>query len=357
MNPLTGSSSASGPEPAHAASVGFVMPYYDDGSPRRRAALRNTIDSLRAQTDPGWHLYLTDDASPAPGTAAMLADLASTAPGRITVLRAPANRGAGEARNLAIAAAHADGVPLLAYLDADDLAHPERVARVRAAFEADPELDFGYLDIAFIDEDGQAWQEHELLPTLQGISRQQNLPPLRGREHWKAQAVERDCLAIPSAMNLRTALAVAHPFPRTPFCEDVATLFRYLGSGAKIDRIDGATTSYRVPRRGGSASREQSGDLGEFNRLRCVNERAGLEAALQEAVARGAADAEEARSVLCRYLIRIGRTVTADGCPELGRSQLAEARAVDGRTFLEHSTPEERASLGVAASLSAEEGA
>ncbi|RKE22084.1 glycosyltransferase [Streptomyces sp. TLI_171] len=333
------------PPPGGVPAVGFVMPYYDDGTPWRRAALCRTLDSLRAQTDPNWHLYLTDDHSPAAGTAALLAELAAGLPDRMTVLHAPVNGGAGQARNLAITAAAAAGVPLLAFLDADDLAHPDRVGRVRSAFDSDPALDLAYLDIAFVDEHGADWQEDELLPTLREISRQQALPPLRGREHWRAQAVDRDCLAIPSALNLRTPLAVAHPFPRTPFCEDVATLFRYLGSGARIDRIEGAPTSYRVPRTGGSASRAQAGDLAEFNRLRCVNERAGLEDALADARARGAVTADDARDVLCRYLIRIGRTVAADGCVELGLAQLADAQALAPWTFAAFATPAERAVL------------
>ena len=108
--------------------VSFVIPYYDDGLPWRRRALAQTLASIRAQTDDGWRVHLADDASPAPGTAEFLQGLADGMDGRMTVLAAPRNAGAGAARNLAIEAAERDGCVLLAYLDADDLAHPERVA-------------------------------------------------------------------------------------------------------------------------------------------------------------------------------------------------------------------------------------
>ncbi|WP_345617350.1 glycosyltransferase family 2 protein [Streptomyces ziwulingensis] len=331
--------STTGSSPA----VAFVIPYYDDGSAWRRDCLRLTLDSLERQTDPDWCAYLVDDASPAPGTAEFLAGLAASPAGRVTVLRAPRNAGAGQARNLGIEAAHRDGHPLLAYLDADDLAHPGRVAAVRAAFAADPELDFAYNDVEFIDEHGAAWDPDGLLPGLRMLDEQQKLPKLRGRERWFEQAVERDNIAIPSAMNLRTDLARRVPFPASPFCEDVATLFRYLGSGAAIDHVPGVPTRYRVPKEGGSASRRQSGGVDAFNRMRCVNERAGLQEAIASAVARGAADARTGRAALCRYLLRIGRTVTADGSPDLGRSQLREARELDPETFAAHATAAELA--------------
>ncbi|WP_189935826.1 glycosyltransferase family 2 protein [Streptomyces sulfonofaciens] len=318
-----------------------MIPYFDDGLAWRRDYLRLTLRSLERQTDPDWCAYLVDDASPTPGTAEFLADLAASTSGSVTVLHAPRNAGAGQARNLAIEAAYQDGHPLLAYLDADDLAHPDRVAAVRALFTAEPELDFAYNDIEFIDEHGRPWDRDRLLPGLRMLDEQQRLPKLRGRERWIEQAVERDNIAIPSAMNLRTTLALSVPFPAKPFCEDVATLFRYLGSGAAIDHVPGIPTCYRVPQVGGSASRKQSGGVDAFNRMRCTNEREGLEEAIASAIARGAADERTGRAVLCRYLIRIGRTVTADGSPELGRSQLRQARELDPETFAAHATAAE----------------
>jgi glycosyltransferase involved in cell wall biosynthesis len=322
--------------------VAFVIPYFDDGLGWRRECLRRTLASLEQQTDPNWCVYLVDDASPAPGTPKFLVRLTASMAGSVTVLRAPRNAGAGQARNLATEAAYRDGHPLLAYLDADDLAHPQRVAAVRAMFAADPELDFVYNDIEFIDEHGMPWDSDQLLPGLRTLDEQQRLPKLRGRERWVEQAVERDNIAIPSAMNLRTALALSAPFPVVPFCEDVATLFRYLGSGAMIDHVPGVPTGYRVPRDGGSASRKQAGGVDAFNRLRCVNEREGLEEAIAMAVSRGATDERTGRAVLCRYLIRIGRTVSADGSPELGRSQFRRARELDSETFAEYASVAER---------------
>jgi glycosyltransferase involved in cell wall biosynthesis len=325
------------------AVVGFVIPYFDDGQAWRRDVLRTTIRSIEQQTDDNWRAYLIDDCSPEPSTGEFLRELAAELPGRLVVLRTPENAGAGVARNTGIQAAHRDGVELLSYLDSDDQAHPDRVRVVREMFAADQELEFVYTDIEFVDEHDRLWESEELLPALHLLDQEQKLPKLRGRERWVEQAVERDNIAIPSAMNLRTSLAVRFPFPAVRFCEDVATLFRYLGSGAKIDHAPGIEMRYRVPRQGGSASRALSGDLEYFNRLRCVNERAGLEDAIASAVQRGVTDERHGRAVLCRYLLRIGRTVAGDGNERLGAEQIREAFRVDQETFAAHATAAERA--------------
>lgn len=345
MNSTAAGSGAASNEAGDDTTVGFVIPYFDDGQAWRREVLRKTIGSIERQTDNHWRAYLIDDCSPEASTGEFLRGLAGELPDRLVVLSTPENAGAGVARNTGVQAARRDGCALVSYLDSDDQAHPDRVRVVRAMFAADPELDFVYTDIEFVDEHDQVWESAEMLPALFLLDEEQKLPKLRGRERWVEQAIERDNIAIPSAMNLRTSLAARFPFPNVRFCEDVATLFRYLGSGAKIDHAPGIAMRYRVPRQGGSASRALSGDLEYFNRLRCVNERAGLEDAIAMAKERGATDDRHGREVLCRYLLRIARTVAGDGNERLGLEQVREAHRVDPETFATYATAAERAHI------------
>jgi len=60
---------------------------------------------------------------------------------------------------------------------------------IRAMFAADPELDFVYTDIEFIDEHEQVWESSEMLPALHLLDEEQKLPRLRGRERWVEQAI------------------------------------------------------------------------------------------------------------------------------------------------------------------------
>ncbi|MGL5811670.1 MAG: glycosyltransferase family 2 protein [Nocardioides sp.] len=322
--------------------IAFVIPYWDEGRVRQRDYLEQTIASILAQTDPNWRVYIVNDASPDPSAANYLDNLIRRYGERFTAIHAEHNGGCGPARNLAIPAAERDGCGTIAWLDADDLTHPNRVALLRRMFGEDPELEIVYGAIEFIDENNQKWQETDLLPSLQLLAKEQAMPRVRGRDRWVEVAVERDNIAIPSAMNVRLSLAKQFPFPDVRFCEDVATWFRFLGSGAKVDFGEGITLRYRVPKVGGSASRSLAGDLEFFNRQRCVNERAGLVDAIEMATSRGVASPAKAHATLCKYLIRMGRTVSGDGHFALAAEQFADARSVDPATFQEYTTVEEQ---------------
>lgn len=88
------------------------------------ATLATALASLTAQSWRALEIIVIDDASP-DGTAAVAAGMAARDP-RIRLVRLPANLGAYGARNAGLAAATGTWVTLH---DADDWAHPERIAR------------------------------------------------------------------------------------------------------------------------------------------------------------------------------------------------------------------------------------
>ncbi len=98
-------------------AVSIVLPAYN-----AEAAIRAAIDSIRDQTFSDWELLIVDDGS-ADETRA-IAQSAARADSRIRVLER-AHGGIVAALNAGIAAAHA---PLIARIDADDEALPERLA-------------------------------------------------------------------------------------------------------------------------------------------------------------------------------------------------------------------------------------
>ncbi|MBX3028225.1 glycosyltransferase [bacterium] len=108
--------------------VSVVLPFRDAA-----ATLPAALDSITAQTLDDWEGLLIDDGS-SDGSAA-LADARAAADPRWRLLRA--GGGIVDALNRGIAAARA---PLIARMDADDVALPQRLARQVAAFDADPAL-------------------------------------------------------------------------------------------------------------------------------------------------------------------------------------------------------------------------
>ncbi len=102
------------------------------------AFLAEAIESVIAQTYSNWELFLVDDGS-GPAATAIAQQYAARHPGRIYYLDHPnhANRGSSAARNLGIQ--HTRG-ELLAFLDADDVWLPAKLAQQVALLDAHPEV-------------------------------------------------------------------------------------------------------------------------------------------------------------------------------------------------------------------------
>lgn len=96
----------------------------------RRYELVRAVLSAAGQTYPDVEIVVVDDASTDSVPDAVLSDAAAAAGRPIRILRSPQRVGACAARNLGIAAATGEYV---AFLDSDDLWHPDKLARQMTA--------------------------------------------------------------------------------------------------------------------------------------------------------------------------------------------------------------------------------
>jgi hypothetical protein len=125
--------------------VSVIIPAFN-----AEATLGATLDSVRRQTHDALEIVVVDDGS-TDATAAVAA-AAAAADRRITLLRR-ANAGVAQARNAGVAASRGD---FLAPIDADDLWHPEKIARQLAVMRAGgPGMGFVYTPHRRIDEAGR----------------------------------------------------------------------------------------------------------------------------------------------------------------------------------------------------------
>ncbi len=113
------------------------------------ATLEATVASLRAQTRGDWEMLLVDDGS-TDGSSALAAALAAQEP-RIRLLGGAVRRGPAAARNEGIRAARGRYV---AFLDADDLWYPQKLARQIGYMEA-AGAPFTFAAVRRIDEAGR----------------------------------------------------------------------------------------------------------------------------------------------------------------------------------------------------------
>jgi GT2 family glycosyltransferase len=124
----------------------IVTPVYETPAD----VLREMLKSVRTQSFRDWELCLVDDASTQPHVAEML-EVAQRDDPRIRLLHRDANGGIVAASNDALAMAQGE---FIALLDHDDKLHPDALALVDEAIQANPEADYVYTDEDKIDRAG-----------------------------------------------------------------------------------------------------------------------------------------------------------------------------------------------------------
>jgi glycosyltransferase involved in cell wall biosynthesis len=119
--------------------VSALVPAYNEA-----ARIRTAIESALAQTEPPAEILVIDDGS-SDGTAAVAAALGA----RVIV---QPNAGIARTRNRLLREA---ANPWLAFLDADDVWYPEKLAAARKAHAVRPDVDFIISDLRCIRESGE----------------------------------------------------------------------------------------------------------------------------------------------------------------------------------------------------------
>jgi glycosyltransferase involved in cell wall biosynthesis len=121
----------------HRVRVSIITPFLN-----AERFLAESIESVLAQTREDWELLLVDDGS-SDRSRAIAIGYATRYPDRIRVLSHPGDghRGASATRNLG--AAHAQG-EYLAYLDADDVYLPDKLARQVPLLDSHPDVGIVY---------------------------------------------------------------------------------------------------------------------------------------------------------------------------------------------------------------------
>lgn len=114
-------------------AVSVVVPVYNG-----ERYLAETLAAIRSQTHPVDEIIVVDD-----GSSDASADVAAATAPSATILRRP-NGGAGAAMNTGVAVARGD---LLAFCDADDLWHPDKIERQVAALGANPGAAYSVTDV------------------------------------------------------------------------------------------------------------------------------------------------------------------------------------------------------------------
>ena len=271
----------------------IVVPAYNV-----EATLAETLTALLAQTFRDFEIVIVDDGShdTTPEVAASF-----TSDPRVRVVR-QANRGLAGARNTGIAEAR--GI-YVGFCDADDLWHPEKLARHVRHLDANPHVGISFSGSALIDDAGRSL----------GLKQKPRLRGITARHVFLRNPIGNGSAAV---MRVAAARAIAwrpwHEATRDwvfdetfAQSEDIECWLRLmLSTDWEIEGIRGALTSYRV--NGGGLSAATSRQLQSWERMV-----AKLSALAPDFFDRHAPDA---RAYQLRYLAR--RAISArDGSAAL----------------------------------------
>ena len=124
----------------------IVTPVYETPE----GVLRKMLRSVTRQSYGDWELCLVDDGSKQPHVRAILERAQAEDP-RVRVEFRETNEGIVPTSNEALAMAQGE---FIALVDHDDLIHPDALAHVAAAIDADPEVDYVYSDEDKVDTRG-----------------------------------------------------------------------------------------------------------------------------------------------------------------------------------------------------------
>lgn len=125
--------------------VSIIVPVYNV-----KKFIRETMDSVLAQTYPHWELLLVEDGSSDGSADVITAYIAEKQESRIRMIRQPSNQGAAMARNRGLKEAAGK---YIAYLDADDLWMPEKLEH-ELRFMEEKDAAFAFTGYEFADEHG-----------------------------------------------------------------------------------------------------------------------------------------------------------------------------------------------------------
>jgi glycosyltransferase involved in cell wall biosynthesis len=189
-------------------TITVVMPVYNSA-----ATIARALSSVFAQSSPAQCVIVVDDGS-TDGLAAALQPFID----QIQVVRQD-NAGAASARNRGVSLAQTE---LIAFLDADDYWHPQKLALQRAAFESSPDLDVCSTVYRFVPAP-KDWEPLSLAPAV--------------RYADFGQLFKMPYLGTPSVVVRKSAFLAAGQFRSNYRCAEDVDLWLRLGWLGPVARL------------------------------------------------------------------------------------------------------------------------
>lgn len=286
----------------------FVIPLYIEKSVYL-GFLEETLQSLMGQTDKNWNAILIDDCSPLSEVKETISKYMQLDQ-RIHCIFLTERKSTGACRNLGIEWAYNNKSSFVLFNDADDIAHPTRLCKVRSIFEENQDISVVYTNVKIINENTDFVERGSISPAILEILDELNDAPPVGDNCWYDIGVKAGYINVTSATAVKTELAMKELFPDEYVSEDSNTWYRYAARG-KLYYINEALTFYRLPsfvKRQSSASY-----VSDFNACKLKVDIEGFDKALDIARQAGKIDQDNYYLIRAKFLMRLAQSMGNDG--------------------------------------------
>lgn len=224
----------------------FIMPFRNGEKQNSDRFLREAVNSVINQTDPNWHLVIADSCSEIAGSKELLDEI-SQLDERITVLHSERDLGPSVMRNKAISYARTVlFASFCLFLDADDIAWPNRLRVTRKRFAENKDVSVIFHPFATIDESSEFIPKNKIAPAIRSIIDNNPNIGFKSPDLWIDMAVNNGYLNLTSTTAVLADLAYRTPFSDYDVSDDFTVWLNYSASGGIFLYTPEILTSYRL---------------------------------------------------------------------------------------------------------------
>jgi hypothetical protein len=287
----------------------FVIPFYRTSETYDRY-LGEAVESLAGQTNSSWEAVIVVDGEDSRISGSLLKSIQSD--GRFTIIENAKRLGSGASRNIGVEWAADNDHSTVLFLDADDVAHPKRLAKTIDLFADREDVDFVYSSFDVINEHGDPVGEKSITPSIVEILHSHRRSPIEGPDAWIPIGTKVGYTTLTSTVAVRTELALACPFPHSAASADTHTWYRMSASGKGFAFADINLTKYRLPSSaGGATTRSRHGDA--YYWMKAQVDLDGFTRAMAIAIDSGRFLHRDAGAVMRSFYHRLAETLEMEG--------------------------------------------
>ena len=328
-------------------TAAFIMPVKISGDETELHFFRESVESIKHQTDDNWILIMVDDYSDNKAVYDTIDEIKSDLKDKLHVIYSDKNYGAGTARNKGVEYANEIGATFILFNDTDDISDPRRLELVRTAFEEDKTVNVVYTSFDVIDENNNVVPHDRINMSVREIIDGHKVDIVEGENSWIQIATKKKYTNLTSCTAVRTALAYKEPFPIGSVSEDSHTWVRYAAYPGKFVFLRDIKGGYRICSNVESRSRSNNIDFyGQMMKM----DSAGFEEAMKIAKKYGTMGGWDENDLRTAFHVRLALSLLHGDSEEYCKKSLSLAMNISKEKTLEyidllHCEPEYKARM------------